>query len=260
MRLLGYLLLFIVAFSVTVIWKFPVAGVLPHVNTQPLTLAGVSGTVWKGAAQQVTSANPEMVASNVRWKFLPAAIVSGNTSANLEFEVLGGNGNGNVSRHITSGDVLVTEGTFRMPAANLAQFLPLPIVDFGGNLIADIESLELENNLLTETTGTVIWRNAQVTGGLQAELGQVVLDIAPQPADGKMAHLATISNSDGDLEINGEMRIDLNGNYRADVRLKPTASANQGLSGILGSLGPIAQRESDGSYRIRNSGNIRNLM
>ena len=186
--------------------------------------------------------------------------MSGNTAANLDFEVLGGSGNGNVSRSIATGDVLVTEGSFRMPAVNLGQFLPLPIVDFGGNLMADIETLELENNLLKTTRGTVIWRNAQVTGGLQAELGQVVLDVEPQPIDGKPAHVATISNKDGDLELNGELQIDINGNYRADIRLKPTATANQGLTGALGSLGPIAKRESDGSYRIRNNGNIRNLM
>jgi hypothetical protein len=260
MRFIGYLLLFVIAFAVTFVWKFPVAGVMPHVNTQPVTIAGVSGTVWSGKAQQVISDNPALVASNVQWRFQPAAIVSGNTAAAVEFEVLGGNGNGNVARHLTSGDVSVTDGTFRMPAANLAQFLPLPIVDFGGNILADIDFLELENNLLTETKGTVIWRDAQVTGGLQAALGQVILDVEPQAGDGVQAHIAKISNADGDLEIDGEMQIDINGNYKADVRLKPTASANQGLAGVLGSLGPIAQRESDGSYRIRNSGNIRNLM
>jgi len=260
MRFIGYLLLFVVAFAATVIWKFPVAGILPHVNTQPVSLAGVSGSVWNGGAQQVSSGNPALLASNVKWRFQPASLVSGSTAANVEFEILGGSGNGDVSRHITSGSVAVTNGTFRVPAANLNQFLPLPIVDFGGNLLADIESLELENNLLTETTSTLIWRNATVTGGLQASLGQVVVDVVPQPVDGKPAHIVKISNNDGDLEINGEMQIEINGSYRADVRLKPTATANEGVSGVLGSLGPIAKRESDGSYRIRNSGNIRNLM
>ncbi len=260
MRIIGYLFLFLIAFAVTVVWKFPAAGVLPHISTNPVTVAGVSGSIWKGTAEQVQPPNPALVASNVKWRFMPAALMSGNTAANLDFEVLGGSGSGHVSRSITSGDVSVTDGSFRMPAVNLGQFLPLPIVDFGGNLIADIETLDLENNLLKTARGTVVWRNALVTGGLQAELGQVVLDVEPQPIDGRPAHVAKISNKDGDLELNGELQIDINGNYRADIRLKPTASANQGLTGALGSLGPIAKRESDGSYRIRNNGNIRNLM
>lgn len=260
MRVIGYLFLFLIAFAVTVVWKFPAAGVLPHVSTHPVAVAGVSGSIWNGSAQQVQPPNPALLAKNVNWRFRPAALMSGATAANLDFEVLGGSGNGDVSRNITNGDVTVTDGTFRMPAVNLGQFLPLPIVDFGGNLIADIETLQLENNLLKTTRGTVVWRNAEVTGGLQAALGQVVLDVEPQQVDGKPAHIATLSSKDGDLELNGEVQIDLNGNYRADIRLKPTATANQGLTGALGSLGPIAKRESDGSYRIRNNGNIRNLM
>lgn len=260
MKFLGYLMLFILSFAVTVIWKFPLAGMLPHVNTQPVALAGVSGSVWNGSAQQVSTGNPALLASNVNWRFLPASLVSGNTSATVEFEILGGSGSGDVSRHITSGNLSVTNGTFRVPAVNLGQFLPLPIVDFGGNLIADIESLVLENNLLAETAGTVVWRNATLTGGLEAQLGQVVVDVTPQALDGRSGHVVVLSNNEGDLDINGEVQIELDGNYRADVRLRPTATASEGLAGVLGSLGPIAQRESDGSYRIRQSGNIRSLM
>ena len=260
MRIIGYLFLFLIAFVVTVVWKFPAAGVLPHVSTHPVAVAGVSGSFWSGSAQQVQLPNPALLANNVKWRFQPAALMSGNTAANLDFDILGGSGNGNVARSITSGDVTVTDGSFRMPAVNLGQFLPLPIVDFGGNLVADIETLELQNNLLKSTRSTVIWRNAEVTGALQAALGQVVVDVVPQPIDGKPAHIATLSSKDGDLELDGEVQIDINGNYRADIKLKPTATANQGLTGALGSLGSIAGRESDGSYRIRNNGNIRNLM
>lgn len=260
MRVLGFLLLFLLSFAVTAIWKFPVAGVLPHVSTDPLEVAGVSGTVWSGRAQQVVLQQPSVQANNVKWRFLPAALVSGDTAANLQFEVLGGTGDGDVARDVVSGDIEISDGTFRMPAANLAQFLPLPIVDFGGNLIADVETLELENNLLKTALGSLVWRNALVTGGLQAELGQVLIDVVPEDVDGTAGHRATLSNQGGDIELSGNLQIDINGEYRADFRLKPTATANQGVTGALGSLGPIARRESDGSYRIRNNGNIRSLM
>ena len=259
MKTLGYLFLFLVAFVVSVIWKFPAAGVLPHVNINPVSLAGVTGSVWSGAAEQVIAPVPAVPVNNVKWRFQPAALLSGRTAATLDFEMIGGRGSGNVARSF-SGDVEVTEGQFSVPAANLAQFLPLPVADFGGNVIADIQNLELENNLLTTAQGTVIWRNALVTGLVEAALGQVVLDVEPKPIDGRPAHIGKLSNSDGDLEIKGDFQIDINGNYRADIRLKPTASASAGLTGALGSLGPIAKRESDGSYRIRNNGNIRNLM
>ncbi len=259
MKTFGYILLFLLAFIVTAVWKFPAAGILPHVNIQPVVLSGVSGSIWNGSARQVVPPPPAVEVSNVNWRFQPTALLKGNAAANLEFELLGGNGAGNVARGL-NGDISVTDGKFLIPAANLSQFLPLPVADFGGNVIADIEDLQLENNLLTTTTGTVVWRNALVTGLLEAKLGQVVLDIVPKSVDGNPGHAGKLSNTDGDLDITGDFEIDINGNYKADVKLKPTATASAGLTGVLGSLGPIARRESDGSYRIRNSGNVRNLM
>lgn len=259
MKTLGYLLLFLISFVATVIWKFPVAGILPHVNLQPLIVTGVSGSLWNGGAQQVIPPSSGVQIDNVKWRFLPASLMSGKTAANLDFEVLGGAGSGNVARNL-NGDLSVTEGKFLIAAANLEQFLPLPVADFDGNVIADIEELELVNNLLTTARGTVVWSNAGVTGLVEANLGQLVLDIVPKPVDGQPGHAGKLSNKDGDLDISGDFEIDINGNYRADIKLKPTVSASSGLTGVLGSLGPIARRESDGSYRIRNNGNIRNLM
>lgn len=259
MKTFGYILLFLLAFLVTVVLKFPAAGILPHVNIQPVVLAGVTGSIWNGSARQVIPPPPAIEVNNVNWRFQPAALLKGNTAANLEFELLGGDGAGDVARGL-DGDISITNGKLLIPAANLSQFLPLPVADFSGNLIADIEELQLENNLLTTTTGTVVWRNALVTGLVEAKLGQVVLDVVPKPIDGKPGHVGKLSNTDGDLDISGDFEIDINGNYKADVKLKPTATASAGLTGVLGSLGPIARRESDGSYRIRNSGNVRNLM
>ena len=53
MRIVGYLFLFLLAFAATVVWKFPAAGVLPHVSTHPMIVAGVSGSLWNGTAEQV---------------------------------------------------------------------------------------------------------------------------------------------------------------------------------------------------------------
>lgn len=259
MKVFGVIFLFLLSFAATAIWKFPAAGVLPHVNIQPIQVSGVTGSIWKGAAQQLVAPPPALPVTNVKWRFLPAALLTGKTAANLDFELLGGTGSGNVARSL-AGDLSVSQGQFLVPAENLSQFLPLPVADFGGRVIADIEKLEVENNLLKTTHGTIVWSNAVVTGLVEASLGQVVLDVVPKPIDGNPSHEGKLSSKDGDLDIKGDFQIDINGNYKADIRLKPTASASPGLVGALGSLGPIARRESDGSYRIRNNGNIRNLM
>lgn len=249
MRIFGLFLLGLLAFAVTAIWKFPVAGVLPHVDIQPVKLSGVSGSIWKGSAQAVNAPELQQPITNVNWKVKPSTLLSGGAGAVVDFEVLGGKGEGLVTRTL-AGNMLVSEGKFRVPASQLEQFLPLPVAEFGGVVLADIEDLELENNLLKRTQGKLIWSNAEVKNTVN--LGQVVFDIVPQGEQ----HIGKLSNKDGQLEVRGEVLLDQAGNYKADIQIKPTADTPPQVNGILGMVGRPA---SDGSYRIRNNGNIQNL-
>ena len=256
MKIIGYLLLFLLAFVGTVIWKFPAAGVLPHVNTHPIQINGVDGSVWSGVASHVIAPPPAILVNNLRWRFKPERIFSGNAAVHLDFEVLGGEGDADVFRNL-AGDISVQDGNLNVPAKSLEQFLPLPVAEFGGNVIADIVKMEIENNLLKTTRGSVVWRQASVTGAVNAQLGQVVLDVVPETQGDQLVHKGKLSNKDGQLDINGDFQLDQVGNYRADVRLKPNNTTPPELNGMLGAVG---RRASDGSYRIRNNGNIRELM
>jgi len=249
-RIVGLFFLAILAFAVTVVWKFPAAGVLPHVNIQPVQLSGVSGSIWKGGAQSVETPELKQPITNVQWKFQPSTLLSASAGAVVNFEILGGKGEGLVSRN-RGGDMFIKDGTFRLPASRLEEFLPLPVAEFGGIVFADIEDLELENNLLKRTVGKLTWNNAEVKNTVL--LGQVVFDIVPQ---GQEQHIGKLSNTDGQLELRGEVVLDLAGNYKADIQIKPTAETPPQVNGILDLVG---RPSSDGSYRIRNDGNIQNL-
>lgn len=258
MRIFGLILLFLLAFAVTVVLKFPVAGVLPHVNINPVKLSGVSGSVWNGSAQSVTlppaADQPNIPINNVNWKVKPGTLLSGSAGADVDFEVLGGKGEGLVKRNLT-GDVFVTDGKLQVPAKELEQFLPLPVAQFAGILLADIEELELENNLLKSTQGKLIWSNAEIISPAIStlKLGQVVFDVVPQ---GDL-HVGNLSSSNGQLELSGAIELDQTGNYKADILIKPTADAPPQINNVLNFVGRPA---SDGSYRIRNNGNISNFL
>ena len=256
MKVVGYLLLFLLAFAFTVVWKFPAAGVLPHINTNPIVIRGVNGSVWSGAAAEVLAPEPAVPVNNLRWRFKPERLLSGNAAARLKFEVLGGEGTADVFRNL-AGDMSVQDGSLNVPAKSLEQFLPLPVVEFGGAVLADIIKLEIESNLLKSTRGSVVWRQASVEGAVNAELGQVVLDIVPESQGDQLLHKGKLTNTQGQLEIDGDFQLDQVGNYRADVRLKPNNTTPPELNGMLAVVG---KRASDGSYRIRNNGNIRDLL
>lgn len=257
MKIFGFILLGLLAFLVTVVFKFPAAGVLPHVNTNPLQLKGVSGSVWKGSAQEATIAGAELPldrVDNVNWVVQPQALLSGRAGAKLDFELLGGRGEGVVKANRV-GDVIINDGLLNIPAASLEQFLPLPLAKFGGVINADIEELELENNLLKRTIAKLTWRNSEIISQMigDTKLGMLVIDIVPEGEQ----HIASINNTDGDIDIEGQVSLDQAGNYRADIKLKPTAKTPPELSNRLSAFG---RPESDGTYRIRNNGNINNYI
>jgi len=254
-RIVGLFLLGLLAFVFTVVWKFPAAGVLPHVNVEPVKLLGVQGSVWNGSAASVSNPQSPVDVENVNWKLQPGTLLSGNAGALVDFEVLGGKGEGLVKRSL-AGDMSVSDGKLQIPAQELEQFLPLPIAKFAGVLLADIEEITLENNLLKRTQGKLIWSSAQVDSQMagSVKLGQVVFDIVP---DGEEQHVGKLSNTNGQLELNGEVLLDQAGNFNADIRIRPTAETPASLNGVLGFLGA---RESDGSYRLRQRGNINNYM
>ena len=250
MRIFGLFLLGVLAFVLTAVWKFPVAGVLPHVNIEPVKLGGVSGSIWNGSAQSVVAPEPALPINNVNWKMQPATLLSGSAGARVNFEVLGGKGEGLVTRSL-AGNVSVSNGKLQIPASELEQFLPLPVAQFAGVVLADIEELELENNLLKRTQGKLIWSSAEVINTVK--LGQVVIDIVPEGD----IHVATLSNKDGQLELSGGVQLDQAGNFRADIVIKPTAQTPGQVNGMLNL---VSQAASDGSYRIRNNGNINDYM
>ena len=118
---------------------------------------------------------------------------------------------------------------------------------------ADIDTLELVNSKLHSTTGLVNWRNAAVSGAVNAKLGNVTLEVTPD----KNLHRGKLTNANGELEINGDFQIDQKGDFIVDLKVKPTSATPPELAGMLGALG---KRSSDGSYRRRNQGNISDFL
>ena len=96
-----------------------------------------------------------------------------------------------------------------------------------------------------------------MAGAVNVQLGQVVLDIVPESQGDQLLHKGKLTNTQGQLEIDGDFQLDQVGNYRADVRLMPNNTTPPELNGMLAVVG---KRASDGSYRIRNNGNIRDLL
>lgn len=252
MRIFGLILLGLLAFAITAIWKFPAAGVLPYVNTHPVVVNGVGGTLWNGSARQVSTQPDLDPITNVKWRFAPQTLIDAAAGYNLTFDWLDGDGQAQVARDM-AGNINISDGIVRMPAKSLQQFLPLPVATFDGILNADIDFIKLVNSRLQTTAATLNWRSAKINGAVNANLGNVELAITPD----NDLHRGKLSNANGELEIDGDFQIDQAGTFLIDVRFKPLSNTPPELTGMLGAIG---KRASDGSFRVRNNGNISDFL
>lgn len=252
MRVRSIVLLALGAFLVTVVVKFPADVVFAHLNTEPLLINNPGGTVWRGDARSAGVRNVPNRLDAVRWTLNPLTLISGKLGADVEFDILGGNGNATVARAF-NGDVFVNDAEIRIDAQAIEALFPAPLVQLGGRLELILEDGHFNPQHPESIRGRLIWSDAQLRDPVSAAFGVVTLNVTPNTA----GHTAVLKNQGGVLALSGQVEIDKQGAYRADIRLQPLQNAPADLDSTLSLLG---QKGSDGSYRLRQSGRLRDFL
>lgn len=256
-RVIRLILLGIVAYVVSVVWLFPAAPVVARLQPQiqPVQVSGVDGRLFKGTANNVRYADDllPLELSNLQWRLMPRKIFAAAAGVGFSFDAYGGAGTGEFSRYI-SGDMSVSDFVFKGPAKGLEPLLPLPIAQFNGNLDAQLDSVEIENQLLKSMDGEITWQDARLETPIAAFLGNV--DLAIEPA-GDDRHRGVISASGGEIELDGSVEIAANGDFQSNVLITPTDKATPEL---LNAIRSFARPEKDGRYRLQRNGNVNRLM
>ena len=256
-RVIRLILLGIVAYVVSVVWLFPAAPVVAKLKPQiqPVQVSGVDGRLFKGKAKSVVYADDllPLQASNVEWRMMPRKIFAAAAGVGFSFDAYGGAGQGEFSRYL-SGDMSVSDFNFKGPAKGLEPLLPLPIAQFTGNLDAQLDSVEIENQLLTSMDGVIRWQEARLQAPITAFLGNVELTIKPA---GENRHRGVINASGGEVEFDGSVEIAGNGDFQSNVLITPTDSATPEL---LNAIRSFARPESGGRFRVQRNGNVNRLL
>ena len=94
------------------------------------------------------------------------------------------------------------------------------------------------------------WSDARLTAPIRLSLGTVRGRLAP--VEGGPDHRLELTGSDGQLAIDGDIRLEPNGRYHTDLLLTPAANAPPGL---VDTLALFARREGN-AFRIRGSGQL----
>lgn len=257
MRVLRLILLGVLTYVLAMIFLFPAAPVVNHFKPQlgPVSLNGVSGSLFNGKIDDVRSTDDllPLKLSNVSWRLAPGALLKGGAGASIGFDAYGGSGKGLVTGK-PSGDVEITDFEFDMQAKELEPLLPVPIAEFSGTVSGVVDTVKLENQLLTLFEGVINWQDAEVQRPFQASLGDVNIDVKPE---GEKSHLATIAASGGDVAIEGTVLLGLNGDFTTDVLFTPAGTASQSL---LNNLQQLGRADAQGRVRVKETGNVNRLM
>ncbi|MDH5711272.1 MAG: type II secretion system protein N [Gammaproteobacteria bacterium] len=253
MKTKHYLLIGFLALFFFLIVNIPAAPVYEAVKAKipQLQIQNIEGSIWNGSAQQIT-VQSRHVLKNVNWSVCLAHILI--AEACVDFDVsysnnpLSGQISVNISNNIQAKNIETS-----MTAKSLSQIFPLPLGEIAGNIDINIESLNWTPGSVPAIQGEIQWHDASITIAQTAKLGNVTITLN-EPVDNPVN--AEITNKDGDLAINGRLSLGENTDYKVDLTLTPRNKQNQN---IKNSLSLFAKSGPDGSYTVKNNGNLKQL-
>lgn len=257
MRVFKLVLLGVIAYVISVLFLFPAAPIVKRVepNIQPIVLTGVGGKLLSGTVERITYNDDvfPVELTEATWKMLPGKLLSAALGVNFSFKAYGGLGDGDFERRI-SGDMNLRDVNFTGPAKGLEPLLPLPIATFSGQFAVQVEVAELRNQLLTKLVGRLSWTNALLETPIAANIGNLVIDIAPVD---EQTHRAVIEADGGDVKVSGSIDLLDNGDFSTNVVVEPEPDASPELLNALRGLG---KADNKGRYRLQRKGNINSLI
>ena len=252
MRARTYILAGILAYLAFLLATIPASMVINlAADSLPVSIHGVSGTLWKGSASSVDTRR-KLVLGNVQWSFRPWHLLLANAAVDLDAELNASPVNARLSTGI-GGGLSVDDLTLNLDAADVQPLIALPIGKLSGKFQLRINSASLNPGETPRIDGTVNWNRAAVTVAETANLGNIAIVISEND-DAPLA--AQISNSGGDITLKGSFTATETGDYSLQLVMTPAATASDNL---VSTLAMFSKRQQNGEFVLNNKGNLAQL-
>ncbi len=238
-------LFFLLCLVVALLFNLPIRQVLPYVELPAMVqLTGIDGTVIRGRAQQINVNNFPL--RDVSYRHQPACISTLKVCYRIEYE----HGTAQVAYDLLNGDTEVNDARVEYPASEIARQIPnVPVIP-QGRLELDIDELELLDGRPTAVSGKLVWRDLGIDDeGIKLNIGDYRVDFSgnPQQYDFRFSDL------DAKLEVNGDGKIDSDGQYSVDIRIESQDSIEPQVKTLLGL---VAANISYNKYRVEQNGRV----
>lgn len=231
------LILGAVLYLLTLVWTLPAAVVWKQLEQRmpvPVTLHGLTGTLWSGHVGQLEVDGINQ--GQLRWAWRPSGLLRGRLGLDLLWQPR----NGRVNAELQAGLGTVSLRNIRgsLDASSMAIIHNAPFA-LGGNWLLDIPELVLSDfDSVTAASGRLVWQDA--AGGLPQAMSFGHLSASLTDADGWL--VLGLQDQDGPLGLRGDARWRPGQALRINAQLQARADAEPALASGLGLLGqPDAQ-------------------
>ncbi len=216
------LLLLTIVFALTRIPATWAAYFMTQGNT--LGLSGVQGTVWSGQARlaSIEIDNQQYSLGTLRWDLKPLSLLTltpcADVNATLESQTI----DGRVCAGL-GGSVAVSDTSIDAPASLVQAGVPVPIQ---GQLVANIQLMEMNQGRLSALQGNLTWTNARIQAeGSWLSLGSFAAE-AHYDAE-QDALVADVFDLDGPIDLEVETRLPLAGGIFVEGDLEMTGAFSE---------------------------------
>lgn len=235
----------VISFLLAAIWQLPLSFAKPYIEkyVKEIKFVDVSGTVWNAETKQLIIDGTRI--DNVKWTVRPLQSLT-SLSINTKFNVNDKNLTVNGIAKVTPQLKIILEDTkFTLDARYLNAIQKT--AKLTGDIIGNIKHAILDDKNLPEMNGVVNWNAASVTSPIKLQQGDYHALITPD-TNGLNIKL---TSSDAPAELNGDIKLNKEWLYDANISIKAN---DQGLASMLGLLGG---KQPDGSVKIKQKGDLK---
>lgn len=253
MKIKHYLLIGFTSFILFLIIGIPASPIYHAIKDKfpQLQIHNINGTIWRGSAQQVTIKS-RYILENVNWSICVTRLLIGEACVELFADYNDSPFSGQISVDLNQkihGKNIKTS----ISANVLSQMITMPIGEIDGDVNVNLTTLHWKQGGVPAISGTILWNNASITFAETADLGNITITLN-DPSENPIN--AEINNQSGQLAINGHASLNSNTDYKVNLKVIPRDNTSEN---IKNSLRLFAQPTSDGSFILKNSGNLKQL-
>ena len=247
-----YLLAAIISYFVFLIATIPAKPVTDLINDNtPVTINGVSGTLWSGNAYIVSFQDIQL--KKTKWSFNAWKLFIGKIAITINSRFSGNDISAELGTSFL-GRYFINDLSAKITAREVTQLAEIPLAQLDGLISLNIEHAQWKQGELPLASGEIKWTNASVTVADTASLGNI--SILLSESEQQLLN-AKIKNQGGDIKISGLAELVAEADYSIDIKLSPTATAN---NNIKQSLGLFAQKQPNGDFLLKKSGSLDEIM